>query len=1020
MTLNKPVLLASTVIAGLTILTPTLAAAQSAQSGNQPNSVQEVVVTGSRIPRPNLNSPTPVETIDAKTIEMSGDVNIGDLIQQLPEAGVSALTPTNSNFLTRSNGETTVNLRNLGEARTLVLVNGRRYVAGQPGSQVVNFNSIPTEFIDHVDVVTGGASSVYGSDALAGVVNIITQKHYNGIEFFGQTGQTSYGDNINSRIGVKFGHDFAEGKGNFLGTLSYDKEGGVYARDRCDEQMCTDGLGGAFFGDNFHQTFSPFYSSFIPRGVALEPNGPGAGLSNRVDVNGVDTKYVGSQYGFNRQAYRALYVPLQNVKASFQANYEIAPWANFFMEGTYYHGHAENSIEPDPLGGNSIYRDANNVKSSPTCFAQGTGPNPGVTDPYYCTYGIPLTDANGARNPVVPLDIYNSILARNPGVSAQNLVTGFQRRLVDIGLRQNRIDTDLFRVVWGVNGDINPTTHYEFSMNFGRSQDQQFTSGQINIDRVRNSLNATTIAGQAVCADPVARAEGCVPFYVFQNSPNSAALAKYIGLSNTYQDYSQEVVVNAFVNGQLPWVLPAGPIQWVVGAEYRDEKSDDVPDPTIQTGLSDVNIANRTFGEFQVWEQFDELRVPLVKDMPLVKSLDLNLSGRWSHYTSVGNTTAWAASLEYQPNDWLKFRAQDARAVRAPNISELYSGANETFPTVTDPCAGLTTSGGNPAFFSNPSDPTSAKTQVNSNRAKACYGDPTLAARVARDGYFIPTQPELQGIDGFNSGNPKLGPETAKTLTFGFLFNPKWNKWTTPLSLSVDYYDIKIDNAISSYGRSTILDNCYGGPTYNPSNVFCSFVTRYDSVSPDVGAIRLLNSEQFNIATLETKGLDVQASYHVPIAQLPFMPHGADLGRLTFSSVYSHLFSYKNNTGAGSPTVDLAGYEGYSQDKMLFDVLYSRGPLDVSLRTNVVGPSCFFGTPCKDDYDGYIGWEAFTDMQVRYTVAKKYTLFVGIDNLFDNYVMIGQSQGQPTGWTTDPAVYDGLGRRFYAGFKLKL
>ena len=187
-----------------------VAAPAFAQDTTQPTEVQEIVVTGSRIARPNLESPTPVSVIDQRMIEATGQVNTGDIIRQLPAAGVSALTPTNSNFFTTDNGVTTVNLRNLGEDRTLVLVNGRRFVAGLPGTQDVDFNSIPTELIERIDVVTGGASAIYGSDALAGVINIVTQKDYEGFEVQGQAGETERGDYENYRLAIKFGSNFAD------------------------------------------------------------------------------------------------------------------------------------------------------------------------------------------------------------------------------------------------------------------------------------------------------------------------------------------------------------------------------------------------------------------------------------------------------------------------------------------------------------------------------------------------------------------------------------------------------------------------------------------------------------------------------------------------------------------------------------------------------------------------------------------------------------------------------------------
>ena len=997
-------------IAGFAVVAaPQGAAAQDAPppTGAQ---VQEVVVTGSRIPRPNLNSPTPVQVIDARTIESTGQVNVGELVRTLPQAGVSALTTTNSNFSTRNNGFTTINLRNLGDQRTLVLVNGRRYVPGLPGSQIVNLNSVPTEFVDRIEVVTGGASSVYGSDALAGVVNIITQKHYNGFEIFGQGGQTQYGDAKSFRIGTKFGSDFADGRGNFVGTISWDKQGSIYAHNRCAEDMCIDGAAGQNFGLDFRQTFTPFFSGFIPGGVALIPRPVGANLQ-RVDQNGGVVPFVSSQMGFNRQALRLLQVPLENVKFSAQANYEVSPKLNFFTEATYYQGHSASDIEPDPLGSNTLYRDpATGAKLNPFC----TGSGPAET----CQFGVPLSHG-GVQNAIISNELFNAVQAANPGANPDNLVVGFQRRLTDFGNRQNSIDTHLFRVVAGINGQLNDTTHYEASLNYGRTADDQVTHGQINWQRAAQAVDAINVGGQMVCRDPQARAQGCVPWNPFAANTATPAIVKYLAITDSYQDFDQEIVANAFLDGTIPgFSMPAGPIKYVIGGEYRKETSDNLPDAAIQSGISDVNISPETKGQFHVTEEFAELRVPILADMPLARRLELNLSGRASQYSNIGSTTAYAASLEYQPTDWLKLRGQYAKAVRAPNISELFAGPGETFPTVTDPCRNLTLTAGQPTING-----------ANSNTAKACFADPALAARVARDGAFVPTQPELQGVDGFNQGNPNLGPEKAKTITVGALFNPHWNDWISPLSVSVDYFDIKITKAIASYGRATELNNCYAGPAFDPNNFFCQFIIRYQPGTANVGALRLVNSQIFNIATRSTRGVDVQASYNLDLNRLGVGPAGWNMGSLVASIAYTKLMSFKQQSTPTSAVVQFAGAEGLSRDKATFDLLYRNGPLQVSWRTNLVGQSCFFAAPpcARRDVnnalpagvpDGKLGTAAFSYAQIRYRLAPKLTVFAGVDNVFNEFVRVGQGNAV-TGWTTDPSTYDGIGRRWYVGFNKK-
>jgi len=992
------------------------AVAAPAQAQDDSTEVEELVITGSRIARPNLEAPTAVAVIDQRIIEATGEINTGDIVRTLPQTGVSALTPTNSNFFTTDNGVTTVDLRNLGEDRTLVLMNGRRYVAGLPGSQIVDFNSIPTEFVERIDVVTGGASAVYGSDALAGVINIITQRDFEGFEVFGQAGITEYGDYENQRIGIKAGANFADGRGNAAGLLSFSNQGAVFARDRCDRDMCVDGLGGGFFGEDFRATFTPFFSSFIPRGVALVPRIGAGNLTRVVDDSGATVPYVGSVFGFNRQARRALYVPQQAIKFAMMMDYEINEAANFFSEFTLYHGSTANDIEPTPLGSTDIFRDpGTNAPQSPSCRdfdADGD---------IECRYGIPITSA------IVPDSLAAAVRAATPGLDDSERVVGYQRRLTEVGNRHNEADRQLARLVFGLKGDLNPTTAYEVSMNRGRTTSSQITQGGI----LRREFNQATDAvelpdGTIVCADPEARARGCEPFFVFEEGRSSEAAVDFVSVQNQFDAYIEQWVINGFLTGQTAFSLPAGPTEWVFGGEYRREESRLTPDPTLQTGLASGNIAEESRGAFDVYEVFGELRIPLLRDMPLAQSLDLNLAGRFSDYSTVNTTEAWAASLEYEPVDWLKLRAQYAQAVRAPNISELYSGRNQTFEVVSDPCIGLTlTGGGVPTFFNNPMDPTSGidADATDTTTANACYADPDLAARVARDGWFIPTQPELQGTGGFNEGNPDLDAEQGETVTFGILFNPKWTPWLEPLSVSIDYFDIEVTNAIQQYGRNLTLNRCYGSSITDQLDPFyCQSIVRFDATTPNVGALQEVNQKNFNIATLKTSGVDLQASYNLAVENLPYTRDGFDWGNLLISLQVQYLDDYTTVPLPGGEPNEQKGFTGLAEWEGLLKFLYSRGPMQVALQTQYVGESCFFSTPCEeDDYiDGaYIGHRFFTGGQVRYDLNDITRVYAGVDNMFDEYVLIGQSQGQPTGWTTEPAIYDGLGRRFYAGFRLR-
>ncbi|MNJ26865.1 Colicin I receptor precursor [compost metagenome] len=1011
-------LFSTTVLAGSLMI----AGGAFAQS-DQPSQVSDIVVTGSRIARPNQEAPTAVQVVSSEAIENSGEVNLGEILRTLPAAGVSALTATNSNFFTQGNGVATVNLRNLGEDRTLVLVNGRRFVAGLPGSQIVDFNTLPTEIMDRVDVVTGGASSIYGSDALAGVVNIITDKDYDGFEMFGQYGITDRGDRENYRIGTKFGSNFADGRGNFVGTLSYQDNKAVYARDRGDRDMDRDGLGGAYFGDAFGETFYFFPSSFTPGGVAIIPglraDGTNDSTITRVydPATGLARPYSADIDGFNRQGQRLLYVPNKALQFSGQVGYNFDDNNRFFLETSYYRGTTNSDIEPSPVGGSDIFRSLQDVGLNPQCTAAAG-----------CSFGIPLLSA------IVPESIRDQVRARTPGLTDAQRVVGFQRRMSEFGNRQNEATRDLFRIVTGLEGSLpgSMNLNYEVSLNWGRSSEQQLTMGGILRDRLINTLDVVdTGGGLLACRNVAERARGCAPFKIFEQGGASQAVVDYISVQNSFDSFVDQKVINGFLNGDI-FELPAGAVQFVVGGEYRREESRNTPDATLQAGLASGNIAPETKGEFNVVEAFGELRIPLLADLAFARQLDLNLSGRLSDYSTIGNASAWAASLEYMPNDWLKLRTQYSVAVRAPNISELFSGRSQTFPTNQDPCAGLTTSGGQAAFYTkrvdlaNPSNVAASgidASTVGSDTAQACLADPTLAARVARDGVFAQTQAEAQGTGGFNSGNENLKQEESKSFTAGVLFNADWYSWLSPLSISVDYFQIEIEDIIANLGRDTALRECYvnSGGVYDANSAFCQAIVRFDPGTSQVGAMRELNSQTQNLGVFKTSGIDVQASYTFDLDNFAATRDmRGNWGTLVASLSYQNLIDYKTSPLAGAPLVQERGFTGLSENKAQLDLLYRRDALTVSWQTQFVGESCYFDLDvCEDNnIDGYIGLKTFSDLQIRYAVTPKATVFFGVDNIFDEYVYVGQGYGQPTGWTTEPAIYDGLGRRYVVGARV--
>lgn len=1023
-------LLASSVFAGLVsaaIGTPALAqetveeanstAGAAAEAAEEVSRQETILVTGSRIGQSNFSAATPVAVFNSEQIDLTGAVNTAELLRTLPATGVSGFTSTNSNFFTQGSGVNTVELRNLSEDRTLVLVNGRRFVAGVPGTNAVDFNSIPTEFIERVDVVTGGASSIYGSDALAGVVNVILKDDFDGMVASYQGGISDYEDDETHKLSLTFGTDFAEGRGNALASISYSTEGGVFARDRGEQNRDVDGFSNAFFGlDNWQESQIPFYSSFSERG--------------RIQIPGVDDDFVFDERtgevrpfqsadengdpvdGFNRQGFRAIAVPTERLLFSSVVNYEANRYANFFFEGTYASTDTQSELEPFPLSSEDIFGD----NLAQLVDTDGDG----VEDAG--RFGIPIL------NPFVPEGIRAQarLGADLDGdgvqdIADEDLVVGFARRTTELAQRGADNLRQTARAVIGMEGDVydTDTWTYEVSLNLGRTTQAQRSTGQINVVNFRNALNVTEQDGELVCADEIARLQGCVPINIFGKGSISPEAAAYTRAPASLDAEVTQVVANAFVTGEIGLDSPMAeePVKTVIGAEYRSERSEVVPDALSQVGLNAGNISPVVRGDFQVAEAFAELEVPLIQGRQYAEDLTVNLSARASDYTTVGQTFAWATNVQYSPVESLRFRAQYAEAVRAPNISELFQPLSETFEGGDDPCRGATLSGGQPAFLNTANDATSGvdASTVGSPTAQACLADPLVAARVDRDGAFVPSQAEDQGIGGFNGGNENLAEETAQTITVGAVVTPRsGNEWLDRLALSIDYYNIEIEDAITTIARQVSLDQCYeeSGGTYDPSSVFCENVVRYDS-GPFLGAVNELNAIQQNIATIKTAGVDVQASYTLPFNDV-FTNTDYPLGELTGSLNYGYIDTYEREDFPGAEPQEFAGSSGFFEHEYLLGLVYRNGGLTVAYDINWLDEA---GLDTPDD-ELRVPSATFQDIQVRYGFDMGLELVAGVDNIADEFIRYGGGFDD-TGTYTDAAIYDAIGRRYYAGFRFE-
>ena len=714
------------------------------QSEPQDSTLQEVVVTGSRIVSPNLQSPSPVQTITAEDIQTTGSVNVQDILLKNPTMGTPTLSRTNSAFLTSGAGVATVDLRNLGIERTLTLIDGRRFVSGIPGSAAVDYNTIPTQFIDRIDVLTGGASAVYGSDAVAGVVNIILKKDFEGIAFDGQYGATADSDNQETQIGLTFGTNTADDRGNVMGYVGYTKQGAVYSRDR--ERSAIDQVStGAGVSDDPTELFDitrPFYSGFAPQGRFFtgggDPNGITYDAGGNVipwDQNGEVT----AATGFNRSAYRTIAVPVERYLFAGRGSFNFAENHAAFFEGTYASTNSSSTIEPFALGAEDIY--------------PATGGS------------VPVElDVNGTlvRNPLVPDEVFNTA-TDDDGDGLRDFY--FTKRMADFGPRASDARRDTFRVVGGLQGSFaDDNWRYEAFYAYGQTKEAQTSSGQVNVLNFRSALESRADVedidndgdlAEAICDDANARLQGCVPVDVFGYNSMSPEAVNYIQAPGSLATFTSQRVIGANVTGSL-FEMPAGPFAIAAGVEYREEASDSEFDPLTQAGLNAGNAIPPTSGEFDVREAYIEANIPLLSEKPFADQLSLRAAVRASDYSTVGNTLSWNGGFEWAPIPALRFRVIRALSTRAPNINELYSPPSQTFPTgVQDPCLGVTATSADPISV-------------------ACRAAPGVNANIATNGgEFDLNQADFQGISGFDRGNPDLEEEEGNSWTVGAVIQPR-------------------------------------------------------------------------------------------------------------------------------------------------------------------------------------------------------------------------------------------------------
>jgi outer membrane receptor protein involved in Fe transport len=982
-----------------------------------------IIVTGSRIRRPNLDSPVPVTSVSGQEFFQTGTTSVGDVLNELP-ALTSTFSQSNSTRFLGTAGLSLLDLRGLGPQRTLVLVNGRRHVAGDILNNAVSpdVNSIPADLIERVDVLTGGSSAIYGSDAIAGVVNFVLKDHFEGFQVRGQGGISYQGDAPSYFASALAGKNFADGRGNVAVNFEYARQGDFYASDRAeyrtnsgfvtvdndpagsvngsdgnpdrvfyrDIRSATYSNGGTFLGN----TCGTFYCAyrFTPTGN-LEP----------VTGTRVGTGQLGSFIGGNGDNFRdgtqlGLRPKQDRYSANLIAHFEVSPAFVPFIEAKY--------MRTETLG-----------SASGPFFFNGavTGSDREVfyTDnPYLSTQ---------ARN------FLNDYYGVGPNGRAPFY---FNENATSLTNRQESLKRDTYRIVAGVRGDLGGNWSYEVSGNYGQFDEENKILGNVNLQRFLLAIDAVDQGlvqngvrnGNIVCratVDPRARVAletaadstfaasqlaadvaACRPVNLFGVGNVSDAARNYLLQDSTANGRITQFVANGFISGDTSsfFNLPGGPVGLSVGAEYRRETASYSEDAYTTAGLTFYNaIPNFNPPAFEVKEVFGEVSLPLLKDIPFFQSLTLSGAVRYADYKgSAGNVFAYNGNVEWSPVQDLRFRGNYSRSVRAPTLVDLYTPFGQNYALISDPCAADNLGEG------------------SATRVANCQ-----AAGVPA-GYNFEYRNSLGFLSG---GNPNLEAETSDSYTVGFVFQPRWIRG---LSLTADFFDITVNNSIASVGAQDIVDNCYDAADLN--NQYCSLFQRYTGAAGTTGPRgeipgqileNNLRAGPLNYAKLKVRGIDTELGYRGSIG---------NLGNLTTRVIYTHNFrndSYLNPSDPGRRDQAL-GELGFPKDEVHWNLDFQSGPVTLGYKMRYIGKmtvgsweathSVQGRAPEDADYSNiaYYPNTFYHDIRVQLDVGKSYNLYFGVDNLIDTKPPLGT-----TGAGFGSGIYDNVGRFLYAGFVAK-
>jgi len=979
MSTNRPLAALAAGIAASLINAPQAHAQESENASIRSGDIQEIIVTGSRIKRSSFDSPVPLAVIDGEALAQSGFTVLGDALNNLPQGLVNSNLQNTSGTLFNA-GQSRVDLRGLGSARTLVLVDGRRHLTGDFRTSAVDLNIIPSTMIERIDAISGGASAVYGSEAISGVVNVILKHHMEGVEFDVQGGMTGDSDGEEWKTSLGYGTGFAEGRGSFLVGAEWGHVDPIYQIDR----------DWAYPGVRRNNLLAPqtivpaSRSNTMPTATfqLVNNNNPATARSSSIsrDYSAVNANTTECRTAtvrplcqdpwlFYTAEYNALQGELDRRVARAYLDFDITDNLTAFADVSYA-----------KVDGRAIFQPA-------FSSAAGGGLLPVVLrgDNAYLNGGSALAGQLRTQWTAAGLAL-NRATTANVGKFWEEL-----------GGRDSLISRDSYRAIVGLNGDFKVFNH-DFSWDtyaqYSELEGAAIAYNVPNIVKVQQATDAVLLNGQIVCNDAAARAAGCQPWDLI-NGPSQGAIDYVNASARSDGEASQQVAGLNF--STTVFNLPAGPLAVAFGGEYRKEKSDQIQDPLSASGALFYNAIGRTKGEFDTTEAYAEIVIPILSGLPFAEKLTLEAAGRVGDYSTVGSVDQWRLQATWSPVADLTFRGSTSAAVRAPNITELFAPQGRNFTTLAnDPCdrAQVAAIAGNASQL--------ATRIANCSADIPGYNPATFVSNI---GAGRPSLALLQG------GNPDLFEETADTESVGAVFRPRW---VPNLTFSADYWKIKVDDAINTIPINTLLTNlCYDTPGDPNSNRFCDLILR-DSTGATtgglVGGISEVILTQQNVQAIETSGVDVALQHTQDFG-------GAGVWQIRLDG--TKVIRWDLQGVPGGPTTHYAGtltgvngaVPEYKVNGTLgwtfhdFTVQWQSRFQDSYAVSEVDPPSS------RDPF--YTGnyWEH--DLRATYRWNDSLSLRAGLINLTDEHPPLIPEVGGATG--AQSSTYDNRGRWFYIG-----